>query len=192
MPTSPPAVVRRAVCGPPDPKRRLPGNHSRTAEGPALPADYQLLRQGQGKRHACTCSGTHMWEIGHNRDKSWTLSAIFRGCLLLNTSFGSSWKGMLVLYFCRTRIVCNPLHLAEALMDDGTYQTTQALMWLLCVFLLLPTKPYLALPHYPFSSPFTPLQWHIWMLSPNDSSPLWREEQAHMCLPFREKNVPVA
>lgn len=74
---SPPAVVRRAVCGPPDPERRLPGHHSRTAEGPALPADYQLLRQGQGKRHACTRSGTHTWETGLNRDKSRTLSVLF-------------------------------------------------------------------------------------------------------------------
>lgn len=43
-------VVRRAMCSPPDPERRLPGHHSRTAQGSAVPADYQLLRQGQGKR----------------------------------------------------------------------------------------------------------------------------------------------
>lgn len=43
-------------------------------------------------------------------------------------------------------------------MGDDTYQTTQALMCLLYVFLLPLTKPYFALPHYPFSFPFTPLQ----------------------------------
>lgn len=45
------AVVRRAMCSPPDPERWLPGDHSRTAKGPALPGNYQLFWQGQGERY---------------------------------------------------------------------------------------------------------------------------------------------
>lgn len=40
----------------------------------------------------------------------------------------------------RAGIVNNPLLFADAFMGEGAYQTTQALMWLLCVFPLPPTK----------------------------------------------------
>lgn len=48
---SSPAVVGRAVRRPPDPAGRLPGRDAGPAEGPAVPANHQLLRQGQGETH---------------------------------------------------------------------------------------------------------------------------------------------
>lgn len=44
-----PVVVGGAVCSSSDSEGRIPGHHSGAVEGPALPADYQLLRQGQGR-----------------------------------------------------------------------------------------------------------------------------------------------
>lgn len=46
-------------------------------------------------------------------------------------------NGSFIFLFHRARIVNNPLVLAHALMDQGAYQTTQALMCLLCVVLYL-------------------------------------------------------
>lgn len=49
-------------------------------------------------------------------------------------------NGSFIFLFYRTGIVNNPLLLADALMGEGAYQTTQALMWLLCVVLYLSGK----------------------------------------------------
>lgn len=74
------AVVGRAVRSPPDPERRLPGRHPRTAKGPALPADYQLLRQGQGKTHILWHTRTRLVIIVINPGSS--EDAICRRCHL--------------------------------------------------------------------------------------------------------------